>query len=287
MRDQTSNLGQDVATFLREAFEDNYELLKIESGRALSPDGKQFALNQVLLYWRKLRDVALSVTDTEVHLTLPNQRTPRKRPYAIEGIVDIVRAEGHTVMYDIKSHDAEFVRQNKVLYEQQLNVYAYIWQKLRGERLDETAIIATDFPSKVAEAVESGDEGYLAYALAQWNPIIPLDFDTSRVDETVTEFGEVVDDIEDRRFAPRSVAHLDMRQGSTQQRFATAVCRNCDARFSCSSYRQWALGSTSRVEKAVRQYFADVARDEDLDAWRTANLSADHDRDDLVADFGL
>jgi hypothetical protein len=285
MGKMTENPDAEVAAFLQQAFEDNYERLRVESGRGLSPDGKQFAWNQVLLYWRKLREVAQSITDTEVHLTLPNQKTPKGRRYAIEGVVDIVREKGYTVMYDIKSHDADYVRQNKALYAEQLNVYAHIWQTLRGEDLDETAIIATDFPPKVAEALESGDEGHLAYALAQWNPIIPLDYDTSRVDETVAEFGQVVDAIEDSRFAPPTVKHLDRREGATQQRFATAVCRNCDARFSCGSYRQWALGSTSRVEQAVRQYFGDVGRDEDLDSWRTANLGVTPDAADLTADY--
>jgi hypothetical protein len=125
----------EITAFLREAFEDNYERLRVENGRGLSADGKEFAWNQVLLYWKKLREIAKSITDTEVHLTLPNQETPKGRHYAIEGVVDIVREEGYTVMYDIKSHAADYVRQNKELYERQLNVYAHIWRMLRGEDL--------------------------------------------------------------------------------------------------------------------------------------------------------
>jgi hypothetical protein len=281
----TTDPDAEIVELLREAFDSNYELLKGESGRALSADGRRFAWHQVLLYWRKLRDVAQSVTDTEVYLTLPNQRTPDGRPFSIEGIVDIVREEGYTVMYDIKSHDADYVRQNVEAYEKQLNVYAHIWQTLRGENLKQTAVIATAFPRNVAEAMESNDEGYLAYALAQWNPLVPLGFDPSRVDETVAEFGATVDAIEDGEFAPREVEHLSVREGSFGQLFATAVCRNCDTRFSCDSYRRWALGSRSRLEDTVRRYFQDPDPDEELDTWLTANLDATPDFAELSQDF--
>ncbi|MBC8446568.1 MAG: PD-(D/E)XK nuclease family protein [Chloroflexi bacterium] len=276
---------REIEEFLQRSFADNYERLKTEEGRGLSPDGRQFAWNQVQLYWRKLSEVARTITDTEVRLTLPNQRTPQGRGYAIEGVVDIVREEGYTVMYDIKSQDADRIRQHPENYEKQLNVYAYIWQTLRGEPLQQTAIIATTFPPNVARALESGDEGHLAYALAQWNPIIPLEFNPARVEETVGEFGAVVDAIEGGCFAPRDVQHLDLREGPRGDRFATAVCRNCDARFSCASYRQWALGSTSHIERAVRRYFEDFGGDEEQDAWRTANLEATPPEADLQFDF--
>ncbi len=274
-----------IPEFLEQSFADNYERLKTETGRGLSPEGKRFAWQQVWLYWRKLSEIARTVTDTEVRLTLPNQKTPGGVEYAIEGIVDIVRERGYTVMYDIKSLDADHIREHVETYEKQLDVYAYIWQTLRGESLQQTAIIATTFPPSVARALETGDEGQLAYALAQWNPLIPLDFKPERVEETVGEFGQVVDAIEEGRFEPRPLEHLDLREGPRGDRFATAVCRNCDARFSCASYRRWALGSSSHIEKSVRQYFQDFGGDEDQDSWRTANLDATPDAGQLGEDF--
>lgn len=277
---------QDIQEFLRNAFEANYDLLRLEVGRSLAPNIREAAWQQVRLYWEKLQEVAQSVTDTEVRLTLPNQHTRKGRSYSIEGVVDIVREEGYTVMYDIKSLDAEYVRQHADLFERQLNVYAYIWQTLRNEELDETAIIATRFPQRVQDALDSGDEGFLAVALAQWAPIVSLGFEPDRVEETVEEFGEVVDAIEDGRFAPRSPEHLDTQQGATRQRFATAVCNECDARFSCRSYRQWALGGGSRAGHMVRQYFGEVASsDAGREAWREANLEATPDASQLEQDF--
>ena len=50
-------------------------------------------------------------------------------------MVDIVREHDRTTMYDIKTHDPEFIEANKDFYQQQLNVYAYIWQNLRAQGL--------------------------------------------------------------------------------------------------------------------------------------------------------
>ena len=285
MDGQRLDTDQEIMAFLERSFAENYERLRIEEGRGLSPDGRLYAWRQVQLYWRKLSDVARTITDTEVRLTLPDQESPQGRSYAIEGIVDIVREHGYTVMYDIKSLEAEHIRMHAATYEKQLNVYAHIWQSLRGEPLQQTAIIATGFPQAVARALEANDEGYLAYALAQWNPLVPLDFDPDRVADTVAEFGDVVDAIEDGRFVARPVEHLDLREGPRGDRFATAVCRNCDARFSCASYREWALGSSSHIERDVRQYLEDYGGDEDLDSWRTANLEVTPDGDELVKEW--
>lgn len=86
------------------------------AAHSIAPDVKAAALHQVLLYWRVMRDVALNVSDTEVRLSLPAQATPQGRIYSIEGIVDILRANARTVMYDIKTHDAAYVRANLELY---------------------------------------------------------------------------------------------------------------------------------------------------------------------------
>src|SRR5579864_812265 len=105
---------------LREMFEENYEGLKLEGGHSISRDFKELAFQQVLLYWQKLRDVAENVTDTEVKLMLPNLRTPAERNYTVEGVVDIIRAQDRTTMYDIKTHDADYIRRNTEEYSKQL-----------------------------------------------------------------------------------------------------------------------------------------------------------------------
>jgi PD-(D/E)XK nuclease superfamily len=213
----------------------------------------------VLRYWQKLRDVAMRVTDTEVRLTLPEQRTPRGRNYTIEGVVDIVREDERTVMYDIKTHDADYVRANCDLYEKQLNVYANIWQALRGQPLDETAIIATAFPAMLTEAIQRRDEAQITREMARWEPLIEIPLDQSHVEATIEEFGTVVDEIEEKRFAPPPVERLKERIGGTPLIFATQVCRNCDSRFSCTSYRNYAASAThNRIEFKFSQFFGDL-----------------------------
>ena len=63
-------------------------------------------------------------------------------------MVDIVKEDDDTWMYDIKTHDAEYINANKEFYENQLNIYAHIWQNLRKEKLNHTAVISTHIPNK-------------------------------------------------------------------------------------------------------------------------------------------
>ena len=162
----TSAIEPAMEERIREFFERNLAELEADRGHALAPGVRRVALEQVKLYYRRLRDIADKVTDTEVRLGLPGQRTPAGRHFAIEGIVDIVRERDRTVLYDIKTHDSEEIRGNLTEYEKQLNVYAHIWQGLRGESLDETAVICTRYPRAVEQALLDQDEPALETALA-------------------------------------------------------------------------------------------------------------------------
>ncbi|MCX7754803.1 MAG: PD-(D/E)XK nuclease family protein [Anaerolineales bacterium] len=262
----------DVEDFIRQRFEENFQQLTLESGHTLTADVKETALQQVLLYWRKLRHVAERVTDTEVRLSLPNQTSPQGREFTIEGVVDIVRADDQTVMYDIKTHDADYVRANLELYKQQLNVYAHIWQELRGEPLDGMAVIATDFPHAVKDALANPDPLALPAALEAWQPLVPIEYDPAHKDRTLYAFGETVDKIESGEFAPPPLERLNetIPGALTHERFGTRICRQCDARFSCASYRQYARGSRQVGERRMT-YFTDDQPDQEL--WRDAGLS--------------
>lgn len=263
----------DIEDFIRQRFEENFEQLMLESGHTLTADVKEAALQQVLLYWRKLREVALSVTDTEVRLSLPNQTSPQGREYTIEGVVDIVRADDQTIMYDIKTHDADYVRANLEIYQQQLNVYAHIWQELRGEPLDEMAVIATDFPRAVKEALANPEPLALQTALAAWDPLVPVEYDPAHKDRTLYAFGETVDKIESGEFAPPPLERLNetIPGALTHERFGTRICRQCDARFSCASYRHYARGAPQGRERGLA-YFTDDQPDQEL--WRDAGLGS-------------
>ncbi len=247
---------------IKEFFEQNYQLLRLEGGHALTEDIKEQALNQVLLYWRKLKDVAQKVTDTEVRLSLPNQTTPKGRTFSIDGVVDIVREDEAVHMYDIKTHDLEYIHQNKNLYEEQLNVYAHVWQELRKNTLDLTAVISTSFPNSVKMALRGKDERLIQKAIDAWEPLVSINIDSKKVKSTIQAFGEVVDNIEEGIFSPPSQDVLQEKVAGTNQIFATNVCRNCDGRFSCDSYRHYARSSAKGKARELVKYFG-VATDKD------------------------
>lgn len=249
------NNQNDIESKIEEFFEENFEALRMESGHSLSPEAKIAALQQVQLYWQRLRHVAEKVTDTEVKLNLPEQQTPHGSTFGIEGVVDIVRENDQTVMYDVKTHDADDIQANVADYQKQLNVYAHIWQNLRGQRLDETAVISTAFPESVKIAFQNGDDTQLQRELQQWQPLIPIPFSTNNVETTIREFGETVDKIEDGEFAPPPLTRLKSRSPGMKTIFAVQVCRNCDARFSCSAYRAYAQSSGGAAESTFRQLF--------------------------------
>lgn len=264
----------EIIEKIREFFEENYELMSLEGGHAITEDIKQLALTQVLYYYTKMKEVATRVTDTEVKLTLPNQKTPEGRSFTIEGIVDIVRNDDETWMYDVKTHDLDYIIANKELYGKQLNVYAYIWQQLRGQQLNKTAIISTSFPDSLKHAHLINDQFRIQYELSKWNPLVELDFDQRRIEEVVADFANTVDCIEAKKFKPAPVEQLNEKMEGTNALFATRVCRNCDARFSCASYREYAVGKGKGERGNFRRYFDDFGTETDMEEWTNANLQA-------------
>jgi hypothetical protein len=285
---------QEVEAFIDAAFERNFDLLRLEAGHSLAPEPRRFALRQVRWYWRKLKSIATAVTDTEVRLILPFQVSPSgKTIFSIEGIVDIVRDDRETIMYDVKTHDREFVDGNVEQYAAQLNVYAHIWQHLRGQPLDRMALIVTmprrELRDVIRRAVTDAEIENHPLFIA-WNPVVPINFDPTGVDDTIADFGTVVEQIENHEFAPCSVDRLkedifkriDQDKGEPKQmrpgiRFATWVCRNCDARFSCASYRTYALGSGGLIEQKFAQFFNDFGEDDERDAFVEVALETQPD----------
>ena len=267
----TQPTSAQVEAKLDSFFSDNLKMVQIDGGHPLAPETQTTALWQVRLYWRRLQGIADKVTDTEVKLSLPEQITPHTGvKFGIEGIVDIVRENDRVVMYDIKTHEAEYIRENKALYRQQLNVYAYIWKRLRGERLDQTSIICTAFPPAWKPML--GDDDLLAAELAKWQPVIDLDFNDADAEDTIRHFAEIVEKIEAGEFTPAPLSKLTEKVPGTNSVFGRYICRLCDARFSCSSYRQYALGSAAPTEQKFRDYYNDLGADADREDFVDAAL---------------
>lgn len=276
----------EVEERIREFFDRNYDLLRQEGGHVLAEGAKRQALEQSLLYWRKLKAIATSVTETEVKLALPGLTTPNGRPFVLEGIVDIVREGDEVRMYDLKTHEESEVRAERELYEDQLNVYAHIWKGVRGQSLDGTAIIATRLPPELREALRARDPEAIKAAMATWDPVVDLPFDENEVARTIEDFGRCVDAIEDGEFAPPPADILGKPRGTRRRKdhgdalgaradreptFAQIHCRGCDARFSCASYLEYQRSEARRSTKAVGSRDG-IDTDDELDEWIQANL---------------
>jgi hypothetical protein len=178
-------------------------------------------------------------------------------------------------MYDIKSHDPDYVRANKELYEKQLNVYSHIWQNLRRNKLDHTAIIATALPTAMRSAIQSEDENLIQFESDKWEPIIDIPYKEEKIKETINDFACVVDKIEDCQFTPPKQKVLEGKIEGTNIRFATRVCRNCDARFSCSSFREYVQSLGAKSYSQYKKYFDDLGDENEKEDWKNTNLNVD------------
>jgi hypothetical protein len=67
---------------------------------------------------------------------------------------------------------------------------------------------------------------------------------------------------------------LNSHYGGKNSTFATNVCRNCDVRFSCSSYRRFALGSRRNPEGFFRLYLNDYGTDLDQQEHLSSGLES-------------
>lgn len=268
----------------RQFFEDTYESLQAEHGFGLDPDTLRDAWRHVELYWRKLdQRIAAKVTETEVPLTLMNQRTPQGRAFAIHGVIDVVEENDVVTLYDIKSHELKRIHEDKTRYAPQLEVYAHIWNQLRGQTVDQTCIISTDPPDDVKNILDynqMNDEERRAFE--KWDPVVPIEFRNDRMNETIRAFGEVVDKIETRQFTPPTV---DQLRNLWRNRNVQMICSKCDGRYSCDGYRRFVrdVGGTSAdtmtfyLDHGMRPQEYDVR----LDAVAIQQIAPSDEDDDL------
>jgi hypothetical protein len=265
-------IKQEVEARIREIFEENFEFIRAEGGHSITEFIKEEAFNQTLYYFRKNVELIARITQAEVKLTLPEQRTPRDGiRYTIEGVIDIVREGEETWMYDIKTHDRFAVESNKELYRQQLNVYAYVWTKLMGNDLDNTAVISTSMPTGLKNAIKNGNAEHVLHEMNHWDPVISLGYSEEEIESMIEQFGSTVEDIENHEFSAPPVERLYEKDDGGRSIFANRVCRNCDVRFSCPSFREYAR-QNNRASRGFRKYFDDYGTDFTTEEFIDGNL---------------
>ena len=241
----SDNINNDITEEkIKQLFEENFESLRESAGHTISRNLKELALQQVLCYWRKNKDIIHKITRSEVKLSLPEQKTPNQKiPYTIEGVVDIVQEGEETWLYDLKTHPIERIVGQPQNYKDQLNIYGYIWQNLQGNDLDNTAIISTPIPDDLQRAIKYKDEKAIERLMDKWEPVIPFGYSEEEVADIIEKFGNTVEKIENSEFEAPPVEVLNEKKDGMRSTFGTSVCRNCDVRFSCKSYASFIINS--------------------------------------------
>lgn len=273
----------EIVEFIRKRMEENVRSLLSESGQRVNPSLRLAAERQALAYWYTMQSVAEKITETEVRLALPECESPAGRRFTIEGVVDIIRDDGELEIFDIKSMPASYVRNNKPKFQEQLNVYAHILSNLKGVRVRRAAIIATGPEEPIRRELRRIDipAGELEAILMRLNPLVEMELCGESIAQTIERFGRVVDRIESGDFEPPSPADLRKTDGRNPEarQFGVDVCRNCDVRFSCDSYRKYRKVSTRGAkgrskDRNIWEFFLDCGDDEELSDELDANTVA-------------
>lgn len=231
--------------FIKTRFDANYDRQRYRCGETLSLEERDNARAQVLVYYKKFESLAQSLSNAEMKLRLPNQETPKGRFFSITGVLDAVADEnGNKVIYDIKTLTRAAIERFIDFYSDQLNLYAYIWEQITGEKIYALRIIATRLPEEVQYALKNESPKELEESLQKWNPLIEIEVRKEAIDELIKAFRKTVDFIEDGFFSARSYQELHRND------LAESMCVQCNARFSCDSFLEYVRRHSNKETKA-------------------------------------
>src|SRR5262249_46995843 len=115
-------------------------------------------------------------------------------------------------------------------------------------------------------------------------PVVTIQFDQDRVQETIQEFGKVVDDIEEGEFNPPLVQAL-RKTVARNQSFGRRVCQNCDGRFSCKPYREYADAPRRRYATSFLPFFDILPDEEERENWHEASIPEQGRPQDYLRDL--
>lgn len=102
-------------------------------------------------------------------------------------------------------------------------------------------------------------------------PVIPLGYSEEEIESMIEQFGTTVEAIEHHQFTAPPTERLSEKDAGGRGIFANRVCRNCDVRFSCTSFREYTR-RTDRASKGFRKYFDDYGTDFTTEEFVEGNL---------------
>ena len=267
--------NNEMVKTIVEDFERNNKIMEYETGRSLSPQLKRAALLQVILYWYRMKAIAENVTETEVRLILPLQKSPKDRSFNMEGVVDLIRTNDGTFMYDLKSVEKEIILGQLEQVTQQLGIYAHIWQNLNNKKVNGASVISTAVPKEISsklEGVNLESSAEILEILKDWNPLIDVNVEKPEVELITKKFGVVVDKISGKEFSPPSLDKLKSKAKGQDRDFGSLVCRKCDGRYSCGSYKDYMAGNDGKLGDLIKLIWSEEQdQDEYLEAATAAN----------------
>lgn len=274
----------EIEEFIRLRLKENLKVMQAETGQRVNQSVVIAAERQALAYWFTMRKLAEKITETEVKLSLPECRSPKGRTFTIEGVVDIVQEDAGMSIYDIKTMPRDYVEKNKLKFAMQLNVYAHILAGLKGYKVKKAAVIATAPADGVKRRFNTDSYEAFIEILRSIDPQVDIPLNEDSIADTITKFGEVVDRIQDGDFKPKSEEDLKRKEieGGKTRQFGTDVCRNCDVRFSCASYRAFRsipenLKKVKRKDTNIWEFFTDCGDSLDVSDGLDANTSIGSD----------
>ncbi len=184
-------------------YNENYNSITKRQRVYLNDYAKGLALEHVLNYYERQNGNWDKIKEAEVDVSLV------KEDYILNGTIDLIEGENQTVeIVDFKSEKKLDVNSSKdkeklERYQRQLEVYAHIVEERTGHKVSQLHLYYT------------GEK--------EGNPRITFPKSKLSINETVSQFDEVVNKIEAKDY------HMDKRPESK-------ICKDCDMNFYCDQH---------------------------------------------------
>ncbi|MBR6078581.1 MAG: hypothetical protein IKP60_00275 [Treponema sp.] len=89
-------------------------------------------------------------------------------------MIDVLEKDGKRSLFDVTTNSREQIEDDIELYKDGLNLYAYELERMKESDIGGTFVLSTSMPRDVRYALKNGNASELEHALANWNPIVPV-----------------------------------------------------------------------------------------------------------------